>query len=158
MLLTAYPMSVSAVVTSAIDGRPPGEPKTTLTNAATAKPMRMPPSTSDGKPAPRYSAARLTSRMTRAKIRRTGRTRYGDSPNASAVMMATLTTGKDGPSPMRTLTPRPLMSWAPSSSLSPAPMPHAIAAASAPCHAARSCRLTSSTRLTARAAQIEPNA
>ena len=82
----------------------------------------------------------------------------GDNPNASAVMMATLTTGKAGPSPRRMLTLRPLMSWVPSSSLRSSAIPHATAAASAPCHAARTCRATSSTTVTARAAQIEPSA
>ena len=72
---TSYPMSVSALVTSVTEGRPPGEPNATRTSAATAKPTRMPPSTSAGNPAPRYIAARDTRRMTRPKMRRSGRTR-----------------------------------------------------------------------------------
>ena len=50
-------MSASAVPTSATDGCPPGAPNATRTSAATAKPRKSPPSTSEGKPAPRYSAA-----------------------------------------------------------------------------------------------------
>ena len=47
--------------------------------------------------------------MTTANTRRRGRTTYGASPNASAVMAATFATGKAGPSPMRTFTLSPLM-------------------------------------------------
>ncbi len=93
MEVTSYPMSASAVSTSATDGCPPGAPNTTRTSAATAKPRKSPPSTSEGKPAPRYSAASDTSTITRARIRRNGRTMNGAMPKARAVMAATFATG-----------------------------------------------------------------
>ena len=101
-LRTSKPSCPSASPSSASVGRPPGAPNAMCTAAPATTPRKSPPSTSDARPVPRYTADAATQATTTIPSRRYGRTRYGASAMMSAMAVATLAVRNTGPSPVRT--------------------------------------------------------